>query len=48
VIVRIQLNPHEVCLEKDCGFAEGCAGKKKTRDSDFTCDLEKLKRLFSK
>lgn len=49
VIEKILLNPYEICPTLVCcEYQEGCAGKQKTRDSEFTCFLKKLLKLFKK
>ncbi|KKP98958.1 MAG: hypothetical protein US71_C0001G0125 [Parcubacteria group bacterium GW2011_GWD2_38_12] len=48
VIERILLDLYEICPIENCGFQEGCNGKRKTRDNEFECYLEELLMLFKK
>lgn len=46
IIKEICLNLYETCPIINCGFNMDCAGKRETRDNEFTCRLEELKKLY--
>lgn len=46
-IRKIVLDPNESCPIIECGFDEGCAGKKIARDNEFACLLEELKKMYT-